>query len=48
RSAHGWDVPPLVRDAARSYTEIGEAGHLMMMEQPDAYCRAVEACIPAA
>ena len=36
RSAKAWDVPDFVRAAARSYTEIAGAGHLMMLEEPDA------------
>jgi pimeloyl-ACP methyl ester carboxylesterase len=40
-SAQAWDIPDFVRVAARSYTEIGNAGHLMMLEQPGAFCRTV-------
>lgn len=42
RSAGEWDVPKFVRDAARTDTQISGAGHLMMLEEPDAFCRAVE------
>ena len=42
RSAAAWDVPDFVRAAARSYTEIPGAGHLMMLEKPDAFCRAID------
>ena len=45
RSAKDWDVPGFVRDAARSYTEIPGTGHLMMLEDPDAFCRAVDTAI---
>ncbi len=39
RSAADWDVPDFVRRAARSYTEQPGAGHLMMLEDPDAFCQ---------
>lgn len=45
RSAKAWDVPDFVRAAARSYTEIADAGHLMMLEQPDAFCRTVDSIL---
>ena len=45
RSAADWDVPDFVRAAARSYSEIPDAGHLMMLEQPEAFCRALDAII---
>ncbi len=38
RSAASWDVPDFVRRAARSYSEIPGAGHLSMLEAPDAFC----------
>jgi pimeloyl-ACP methyl ester carboxylesterase len=38
RSAAAWDVPDFVRRAARSYTEIPSAGHMMMLEKPDVFC----------
>ncbi len=41
RSAADWDVPDFVRQAARSYTEQPGAGHLMMLEDPDAFCQIV-------
>lgn len=41
RSAGDWDVPRFVRDAARTYTEVPGAGHLMMLEEPDAFRAAV-------
>ncbi|MCH8054391.1 MAG: alpha/beta hydrolase [Planctomycetes bacterium] len=41
RSAADWDVPDFVRRAARSYTEQPGAGHLMMLEDPDAFCQIV-------
>ncbi|MHC4695279.1 MAG: alpha/beta fold hydrolase [Planctomycetota bacterium] len=42
RSADAWDVPQFVRDAAVSYEIIPEAGHLMMLEEPDAFCKVVD------
>jgi pimeloyl-ACP methyl ester carboxylesterase len=48
RSAAAWDVPEFVRAAARSYTEIADAGHLMMLERPAAFCRVVDAILAAA
>jgi pimeloyl-ACP methyl ester carboxylesterase len=37
-SAAAWDVPAFVRSAAASYTEQPNAGHFMMLEDPDAFC----------
>lgn len=45
RSAEAWDVPDFVRAAARSYTEIAGAGHLMMLEQPAAFCRTIDSIL---
>ena len=45
RSAKAWDVPDFVRLRARSYTEIAGAGHLMMLEEPDAFCRTVDSIL---
>ncbi|MBU0719393.1 MAG: alpha/beta hydrolase [Planctomycetes bacterium] len=45
RSAKDWDVPGFIRSAARSYAEIPDTGHLMMFEDPDAFCRAVDTAI---
>lgn len=45
RSARAWDVPEFVRGAARSYAEIADAGHLIMLEQPDAFCRQVDSIL---
>ena len=45
RSAAAWDVPDFVRRAAHSYTEQPDAGHLMMLEAPDAFCRIVDECL---
>ncbi len=42
RSAEDWDVPRAVRLAAKSYNEVGSAGHLMMLEQPASFCDALE------
>ncbi len=41
RSAADWDIPDFVRQTARSYTEQPGAGHLMMLEDPDAFCQVV-------
>ncbi len=41
RSAADWDVPDFVRLAARSYAEQPGAGHLMMLEDPGAFCQIV-------
>ncbi len=41
RSAADWDVPDFVRRAARSDTNQPGAGHLMMLEDPDAFCQIV-------
>lgn len=48
RSAGDWGVPQFVRDAARSYVEIPGTGHLMMLEDPDGFCRAVDSLIASA
>ena len=45
RSAKEWDVPGFVRAAARSYTKIPATGHVMMLENPDAFCDAVNAIL---
>lgn len=45
RSAEDWDVPDLVRDAARSYTKIAQAGHAMMLEEPAAFCQTIDAIL---
>ncbi len=41
KSAADWGVPDFVRQAAASYTEQPDAGHLMMLEAPDAFCEIV-------
>ena len=45
RSAKIWGVPGFVRQKARSYTEIADAGHLMMLEKPEEFCRAIDAVL---
>jgi pimeloyl-ACP methyl ester carboxylesterase len=45
RSAEDWGIPDFVRDAARSYTEIAHTGHLMMLEEPAAFCGTVDAIL---
>ncbi|MBU0705293.1 MAG: alpha/beta fold hydrolase [Chloroflexi bacterium] len=45
RSAAGWDVPTFVRQAALSYIEIANAGHLMMLEEPAAFCQVVDSIV---
>ncbi len=42
RSAAAWDVPEFVRRTAASYTIIPQTGHLMMLEEPHAFCREVD------
>lgn len=37
RSRAGWDVPQWALDAAASYTEIPDTGHLVMLESPEAF-----------
>jgi lipase len=41
RSRAAWDVPPWALAAARSYTEIPDVGHLMMVEAPERFGTAV-------
>jgi pimeloyl-ACP methyl ester carboxylesterase len=41
-SAGAWDVPDFVRSAAASDTVIPGAGHLMMLDDPDAFCKVVD------
>jgi pimeloyl-ACP methyl ester carboxylesterase len=41
KSTADWGVPDFVRDAAASYTEQPDVGHLMMLEAPDAFCQIV-------
>jgi pimeloyl-ACP methyl ester carboxylesterase len=45
KSAAGWGVPDSVREAAASYTEQPNVGHLMMLEDPEAFCRIVESIL---
>ncbi len=42
RSVEDWDVPDLVRAAARSSSELPTTGHMMMLEDPEAFCRVVD------
>jgi pimeloyl-ACP methyl ester carboxylesterase len=42
KSAGAWGLPDFVRQAAASYTEQPNVGHLMMLEDPDAFCGLVE------
>lgn len=37
RSRTGWDVPDWALEAAASYTEIPDAGHLVMLEAPEVF-----------
>jgi pimeloyl-ACP methyl ester carboxylesterase len=48
QSVEDWGIPDFVRGAGRSYTEIPGTGHLMMLEEPAAFCRAVDAIIASA
>lgn len=45
RSASGWNVPQWVRQAARYDTVQKGAGHMMMLEAPDVFCRLVSDAI---
>ena len=45
QSAADWDVPDFVRTAAASYTEQPAVGHLMMLEDPDGFCRIVSSVL---
>ena len=48
RSLAQWDVPEFVRRAAISLEVIENAGHLMMLERPDAFCDAIARVLDAA
>ncbi|ALF90014.1 MULTISPECIES: alpha/beta fold hydrolase [Ralstonia solanacearum species complex] len=39
RSAAGWHVPDWVHQQAHGSTELPDCGHMMMLEQPDLFCR---------
>lgn len=45
KSAAGWGVPDFVRAAATSYQEQPDAGHLMMLEDPGAFCEIISAIL---
>jgi len=45
RSGEAWDVPHLVRKRAVSQQLIPGVGHMMMLEQPEAFCAAVALAI---
>lgn len=45
RSAGEWGVPDFVRTAAASYHEQPDVGHLMMLEDPDGFCRIIGAIV---
>jgi pimeloyl-ACP methyl ester carboxylesterase len=45
RSASEWDVPEWVRDAARDYVVQQDVGHMMMLEQPETFCRIVSGMV---
>ena len=44
-SAEDWGIPGFVREKARSYIAIADAGHLMMLEKPEEFCRAIDAIL---
>ena len=44
RSVDGWHVPIEVRRRADTFTVIPDVGHLMMLESPDGFARAVLGC----
>lgn len=41
-SAANWDVPEFVKRAAASDATVEDAGHMMMLEAPAAFCETVE------
>ncbi|MEF7613892.1 alpha/beta hydrolase [Aquincola sp. MAHUQ-54] len=41
RSCTGWDLPPWVRTAAASTVVLPGVGHMMMLEAPEQFCKAV-------
>jgi pimeloyl-ACP methyl ester carboxylesterase len=45
KSAGAWGVPDFVRTAAASYTEQPAVGHLMMLEDPDTFCKLVQSVV---
>jgi hypothetical protein len=47
KSTADWDVPDFVRTAAASYTEQPGVGHLMMLEDADAFCAIVASVLAA-
>ncbi|MGD8321855.1 MAG: alpha/beta fold hydrolase [Gemmatimonadota bacterium] len=47
RSAAAWDVPAWVRDASRTYRVQPGVGHMMMLEDPEGFCRIVGEVVPA-
>lgn len=48
RSRTDWHVPEWALDAAASYTEIPNAGHMVMLEAPDALGRALHGLLDLA
>jgi pimeloyl-ACP methyl ester carboxylesterase len=48
KSASGWDLPEWARVAARDYVVQSGVGHMMMLEQPDEFCRTVEGMVAQA
>jgi pimeloyl-ACP methyl ester carboxylesterase len=45
RSAPGWDVPDWVRVAAQTTLVLPGTGHMMMLEDPDAFSRNISALV---
>ena len=45
KSAPGWNVPEWARIAARDSVVQNGVGHMMMLEDPDEFCRIVEAMV---
>ncbi len=41
-SASGWDLPDWARAVARAFVVLPGTGHMMMLEQPDTFCRTVD------
>jgi lipase len=45
RSLPGWDLPDWAKAKARSFTVLPGLGHIMMLEDPDAFSSAIHAAI---
>jgi len=45
RSKDEWDVPPQVLEAAKQFIVQSQAGHMMMLEEPNKFCEIVKEII---